>query len=165
MKAKKILFKVAGILQIITSSILAFFSGIILLLRPLLNMVIESAYTEFQAEMKDLTEEGLAEIDEGMRFLLDASKEEFSAFFLKWSLIFATVMLAIAVIGFIFGIIFVKMSKKYEYLLAHKTNKKIWFGILSAICCGIMVPTVLVIVALCVPDEKLDDVASIEINN
>ena len=165
MKAKNILFKIAGILQIVTSSILAFFSGIILLLRPLLNLVIESAYTELQEEIKDVSEEGIAELDEGMQYLMDFSKEEFSAFFLKWTLIFGAVLLAIAVVGIVFGIIFVKMSKKYEYVLANRTKKKIGFGILSGLCCGILIPTVLVIIALCIPDEKVEDVSSIEINN
>lgn len=165
MKAKNILFKIAGIVQIISSAVLAFLSGLILLLRSILNIVIDNAYNKFQDEMKNLTAEGLAEIDESMRFLINASKEEFSAFILKWTLIFGAVVLAIAIIGIVFGIIFIKMSKKYEYTLAHKTSKKVWFGILSALCCGIMVPTVLVIIALCIPDEKINDVASIEINN
>ena len=74
MVAKKILFKIAGIIQIITSAFIGLISGVILLLRPLLNMVIENAFVEFQEYAKNLTEEGLAEVDESMRFLLDASK-------------------------------------------------------------------------------------------
>lgn len=154
MKAKEILFKIAGILQIVASGLLALLGLILLLARTLLNIVIETAFIEFQEEIKAMGESGAAEMDETMKFLAECSKEEFSAYLLKWTLIFAVVVLIIAIIGIVFGVLFVKFSKKYEYVFSGRKKRKIVFGILSVVFCGIGVPAILVIVALCLADKN-----------
>ena len=153
MKAKEILFKIAGILQIVASGLLALLGLILLLARTLLNIVIDTAFVEFQEEIKAMGD-GSAEMDETMKFLAECSKEEFSAYLLKWTLIFAVVVLVIAIIGIIFGVFFVKFSRKYEYVFSGRKKRKIVFGILSVVCCGIGIPTILVVIALCLADKN-----------
>ena len=154
MKAKIILFKCAGIVQIVLSGLLALLGLILLLARTLLNIVIDAAFVEFQEEIKTMGENGVAELDETMKFLAECSKEEFSAYLLKWTLIFAAVMLIIAIIGIVFGVLFIKFSKKYEYVFAGRKKRKILFGILSVVFCGIGIPTILVVIALSLPDKN-----------
>lgn len=163
MKAKKILFKIAGILQFICCGFLAFVGGVLLLLRPIVNVVIDGAYEEFQK----LSTENAESIDKSMEFLLDYSKEEFIEYFSKGTLILALVTLLIAIVGILFGVFFIKCSRRYEYILAGNKSKKIWVGVLSAIFCGLTIPTVLVIIALSLKDNSIDNINSpvVEINN
>jgi len=163
MKAKKILFKIAGILQFIASGIIAFFAAVLLLIRPLVNLVIDNAYIAFQEEMKELSAEELAAMDESMRFLIDSSQEEFSAFFLKWTMIFSLFALAVAIVGIVFGVIFIKCSKKYEYILKGRKVRKIILGILTGIFCGLNISALLVIIALCIRDYKKENFVETEI--
>lgn len=152
MKTKKILFKVAGILQFLSCGFLAFVGVVLLLLRPLVTAVIDNAYNEFQTEIKNMSAEKIAE--EGLDIFLEFTKEEFAAYLMKWTMIFAVIVLAIAIIGIIFGVIFIKCSKKYEYMLENKKGRKIWLGVLSTIFCGLSIPTFIVIIALCISDKK-----------
>ena len=149
MKGKSILFKIAGILQFVCCGIIAFFSGLILLIRPLVNSVIETSYDELFTEIKKL-----GESDPAIQEVLNLSKEEISAYFLKITLIFALIMLAIAVIGIVFGVLFIKLSKKYDYMLNGRLPRKVWLTVLSAICCGISIPTILAVIAIWLPESK-----------
>ena len=159
MKGKSILFKIAGILQFVCCGIIAFFSGLILLIRPLVNKIIEGSYDELLVEIEKLGAEG----DESIQAILNLSKEEISAYFLKITLIFALIMLAIAIIGIVFGVLFIKLSKKYDYMLNGKLSKKIWLTVLTPIFCGITIPTILVVIAIWLPERKSE--FSKELNN
>jgi hypothetical protein len=156
MKAKKILFKIAGILQFICCGFIAFIGIMLLLLRSVVGSIIDALYEEFQNFAT--TGEGSIDIDSSSEFLLDYSKEEFVDFFMTSTITFAIVAVAIAIIGIVFGVLFVKYSKNYEYTLANNKPKKILIGVLTGVFCGISIPTLLVIIALCIKDNETTEI-------
>ena len=165
MKAKKVLFKIAGILQFICCGFIAFIGIMLLLLRSFVETIIDSLYEEFQVYAE--TGKGSINIDSSSEFLLDYSKEEFVDYFMTSTTMLAFVTILIAVVGIIFGVLFVKYSKNYEYTLANNKPKKILIGVLSGVFCGISIPTILVIIALCLKDTNIADkqVDTVKINS
>lgn len=151
MKVKKILLKIGGILQIIKSSFFALLGGLLLLLRPIVKTIISELYNTYEKEMETT---GGEEIDPVIQELLATGKEEFSAYFLKWTGILAGIILVVAIIGLVLGIFYIKFSNKYEVLLASRKGRKILVGILTAVFSGFSLVTPLVIIALCLPEKK-----------
>lgn len=164
MKAKKILFKIAGILQFVCCGFIAFIGLMLLLLRSIVSSVIDALYEEVQRFAQ--TGEGSIVIDGSNEYILDFSKEEFVDYFITNTTILAIVTVLIAVVGIVMGVLFIKYSKNYEYTLAHNKSKKILIGVLTGLCCGLSIPTILVIIALSLKDNKVVETKDNEkINN
>ena len=154
MKAKKILFKCAAILQFITSAFVTILGGVIMLATKLTSGLLTMAYEDMQADIKKFGKEELIASGEFPAEFLEMTKDEFLAYMTKACNIISIIMFITAIIGVIYGVFLIILARKYESKLMFKKGKKIALGVLAPFAMGISIPTVLVIIALCIKDKQ-----------
>ena len=154
MKAKKILFKCAAILQFISSAFVIILGGVIMLATKLTSGLLEIAYEDMQANVKEFGKEELIANGEFPAEFLDMTKDEFLAYMTRACNIVSIIMFITAIIGIIYGVFLIILARKYESKLMFNKGKKITLGVLAPFAMGISIPTILVIIALCIKDKQ-----------
>ena len=121
MKAKKILFLLAGIINTLIGGFCAFIGVIAVLFKGLMREMLETSYDIVQNYIK-----ALAEQDASYEYLLNSSKSENIDFVMKTIMTVGVVFLIIGLVYITFGVLNLLLSKQHNNIL----NIKKYLGVL-----------------------------------
>ena len=142
MKAKNILYLLAGICNCVFGGLMVLFS----LMAFLIKGTIRSAYIQSEAVLKDFVEE-LVSIDEEFSYLLDYSSEQVVDFIMKLVTIFAVCVLVMGLIWIAFGVFNILFSSVWKFEIQKKKGWRITFVVISWLLLWFNVSNILTTIA------------------
>lgn len=146
MKAKKILYLIAGILKIAASSVVLLFGILFLLLGQLFRSVLKASYSIVEQTIKELIA-----TDASYSYLESYTQEQAIEFIMKYVNIMAIFAILIGLIWLAFGIINVLLFKRPQNL----TKKKgIWLLIGTWILTFINISNILTTIAIFLKEKR-----------
>ena len=148
MKAKKILYLLAGILKSIVGALGVLFGVIILLIGKLARQVFEAS-----GEMLEEMFNELASIDEKYQYLVDAEVSVQLDFVMKICNIFAIIILMMGLIYITLSVINFIFAKKTG-LISGEKKKSIWLCICSWVFSFLNISTILTTIAAALGKKK-----------
>ena len=149
MKAKKILFLLAGIANCVMGGFGVLLGGLVLILNRVLRLSFEASFDFVENYIKELVSQ-----DSEYEYLLDVSKEEAIDFVIKSCNMLAVAMFLLGAVVVVFGIINLLLSSQKHY--AKFKQKKIWKVLLitsSWVIMCINVVNILTTIACCLKDK------------
>ena len=152
MKAKKVLFVLAGIFNCVIGGIGALLGMLIFVLNRMLKVTFESSFEMVEQYVKDLASQ-----DSSYEYLLTANKTEVINFLIRTINIVGVVLLIIGLIVVVFGVVNLLLSSPKYY--SRFRQKKIWKVLLITSSWLIMlfnVANILTTIAVCLKDKELE---------
>ena len=144
MKAKNILYLLAGIFNCVFGGLMVIFS----LMAFLIKGTIRTAYAQSESVLKDFVEE-LVAIDDKFSYLLDYNSEQVTDFIMKLVTIFALSVLLVGLIWIAFGVFNILFSNIWKFEINKKKGWRITFIVLSWLLLWFNISNILTTIAAC----------------